>query len=968
MEQTKKISRKAISLLLAVLMVISCFSGMSMTAYAATSHGITINTAQHGTVTASVNGSVATSAEEGATVMLTANPDNGYRLKSISGTYKGNTQETKGLNGTKTINGTYFNLNATDAAGAGWKLANNSTITITSKDTSVKINKVDFNISQRGNSFNLNNVSCSAGTKSLNGNTLSVSSINGTTVTLSSSVNNAGYVRFNSVTIYGTGAVDTNLTISTTGDVNVRTFTMPAVVQGDVTITPVFEEIPKYNVTLNGGANATTSGGNTTQTGVTGAMTTVTYTANNNFEFPKTSEYYKKTNGITVARTSDTVVTVSGTPTADTTVTVPDALAKEYTVTFLNEDGTELQSGKVAYGETPEYNGATPTKADDAQYTYTFTGWTPAVSAVTGDVTYTATYTSTDIFVISDGVLTAYNGDKNALKNLTIPDEVTEIAGSVFKNCSNLESVNLNNVVKVEGDAFFGCSKLSSVIGSKLKYVGYRSFCTTTASLRTLTLRSGNNGTDKKGYDSLFAVSAMVDAGQPTWYFYTVVRKGDNGNDFHYTAFNQTFLIEEGVTPFIESDYEAEQISASGVNKSAIIYITIDDENHTIRVKSNESNVSGYGPGTKILIDGVQYTIEENAVYSVTWKNYDGTTLETDTDVEEGTIPTYNGATPTKADDAQYTYTFTGWTPAVSAVTGDATYTAQFEATAKSTADNGYNLTLNDGINVNFLIDTDFYGAEDGYIEYEYIKSSTTESAEREGGSIDVADLPIYSGGNVYDGDSQLTLKAAPAQIAEDYIIRVYDKDGELKNTLTVSIADYCEKMKNDATYGELMSALLDYGQLANEYFGYADKVEGDYEVPHTENYKAELSAEESAALDSLAVANIVNQGEAQVTGVSYIAQMNPEFKFFFTGTSVTTAEVSGDLRAKVDKTNTGATVKVTGLNASDFGKTFTVTMDGTTLEYNGYAYLKAAMNSAALKDLAKGIFRYAQAADKTFN
>ena len=287
---------------------------------------------------------------------------------------------------------------------------------------------------------------------------------------------------------------------------------------------------------------------------------------------------------------------------------------------------------------------------------------------------------------------------------------------------------------------------------------------------------------------------------------------------------------------------------------------------------------------------------------------------------------------------------------------------------ALPSANNGYNLTLNDGINVNFLIDTDFYGAEDGYIEYEYIKSSTTESAEREGGSIDVADLPIYSGGNVYDGDSQLTLKAAPAQIAEDYIIRVYDKDGELKNTLTVSIADYCEKMKNDATYGELMSALLDYGQLANEYFGYADKVEGDYEVPHTENYKAELSAEESAALDSLAVANIVNQGEAQVTGVSYIAQMNPEFKFFFTGTSATTAEVSGDLRAKVDKTNTGATVKVTGLNASDFGKTFTVTMDGTTLEYNGYAYLKAAMNSAALKDLAKGIFRYAQAADKTFN
>ena len=379
---------------------------------------------------------------------------------------------------------------------------------------------------------------------------------------------------------------------------------------------------------------------------------------------------------------------------------------------------------------------------------------------------------------------------------------------------------------------------------------------------------------------------------------------------------------------------------------------------------------TGWSPEVTAVTADVTYTATYSQTvreYTVTFLNDDGTELQS-SQVAYGETPEYNGETPTKSDDAQYTYTFSGWSPEVTSVTGDVTYTAQFEATAKSTADNGYNLTLDDGINVNFLIDTDFYGAEDGYIEYEYIKSSTTESAEREGGSIDVADLSIYSGGNVYDGDSRLTLKAAPAQIAEDYIIRVYNNAGELQKELTVSIADYCEKMQDNATYGELMTALLNYGQLANEYFGYAAKVDGDYEVPHTENYKAELSAEESAALDSLAVATIVNQGEAQVTGVSYIAQMNPEFKFFFTGTSATTAEVSGDLRAKVDKTNTGTTVKVTGLNASDFGKRFTVTVDGTEIEYNGYAYLKAAMNSAALKDLAQGIFRYAQAADKTFN
>jgi len=57
--------------------------------------------------------------------------------------------------------------------------------------------------------------------------------------------------------------------------------------------------------------------------------------------------------------------------------------------------------------------------------------------------------------------------------------------------------------------------------------------------------------------------------------------------------------------------------------------------------------------------------------YTVTWKNADNTTLETDTNVPYGTTPTYNGATPTYQGE-----TSTGWNPAVGPITGDTTYTA----------------------------------------------------------------------------------------------------------------------------------------------------------------------------------------------------------------------------------------------------------------------------------------------------
>ena len=101
------------------------------------------------------------------------------------------------------------------------------------------------------------------------------------------------------------------------------------------------------SVNLSGGANATVSGGSTTQAYFNcgsnrSEMTPVTYTASDGYKFPKTSAAYGTTNDITVTRTSDTVITVSGTPTATaTSIAVPDAKSEVDEITW---EGSILNS------------------------------------------------------------------------------------------------------------------------------------------------------------------------------------------------------------------------------------------------------------------------------------------------------------------------------------------------------------------------------------------------------------------------------------------------------------------------------------------------------------------------------------------------------------------------------------------------------------------------------------------------
>ena len=70
-----------------------------------------------------------------------------------------------------------------------------------------------------------------------------------------------------------------------------------------------------------------------------------------------------------------------------------NSIINKYTITFKNDDGSELCADEWDYGTMPYCE--EPTKEDDEQYRYTFAGWSPDIVVVKADATYTATYTVT---------------------------------------------------------------------------------------------------------------------------------------------------------------------------------------------------------------------------------------------------------------------------------------------------------------------------------------------------------------------------------------------------------------------------------------------------------------------------------------------------------------------------------------------------------------------------------------------
>ena len=338
-----------------------------------------------------------------------------------------------------------------------------------------------------------------------------------------------------------------------------------------------------------------------------------------------------------------------------------------YTVIWKNGDTVLETDNSVSYGATPNYNGETPTKAADAEYTYTFSGWTPSISNVTGDITYYAQFTNS----ANKYTVTFYDDDGITVlgTSIVVHGETASYSNSLpTKTDTAQHAYVFDKWVTVNGGGTEAV--LTNVTGDMNVYASYKA-TTKIYSVRILT----NN-------DTYGSVSTTILNNIP--YGTEIVLNGNN------LTIGENTIVATATTSTPQYTYSFSSWTAA----NAITGDTVITANFTRSVNK----------------------------YTVVWKNAEET-LEKDENVEYGSTPIYNGAMPTKPSTAEYSYTFSGWSPSISPVTGDVTYYAQF-----TDATNKYTVTFydDDGSTVLNVVAVD-YGQKAEFSHSNPTKSSTAQ-------------------------------------------------------------------------------------------------------------------------------------------------------------------------------------------------------------------------------------------------
>jgi uncharacterized repeat protein (TIGR02543 family) len=428
----------------------------------------------------------------------------------------------------------------------------------------------------------------------------------------------------NSITIQD---VDGNPITPTYAD-GLYSFTMPAKAC-TVTVTTV-----NYQVNIDEAANGsvTTDHDNCAEAGDTVALNIVDVVLG--YEFGGFTFKNDANENVTIATTKVNDSQYTFTMPAYNVTVEPAFALKTFTVTFFDEDGTTVLKEATTYEfGTPAIDIATPddpTKEDDADYHYTFNGWTPALAEVTTNQIYKATYTATAIVHVTGVSLDATEveavvGGDSVMVNAIIAPEAAEnqnVTWSIPEADAAIASVDHDGLTAWVTGLANGQTTLTVTTEDGNYTASVPVTVTTNVAGVTLT-SSSDTAILGKADVILTATLSPVTA---------------SNKNVTWTVEDQNVLI------LADADAAANE---SGVAKATIV------PRATGSTKITVTTVNGsHTADITITVKG----------HTVTWVDEDDTVLFEQTNVADGTIPSYPGtAEPSKAQNAQYTYSFAGW-------------------------------------------------------------------------------------------------------------------------------------------------------------------------------------------------------------------------------------------------------------------------------------------------------------------
>ncbi len=406
-------------------------------------------------------------------------------------------------------------------------------------------------------------------------------------------------------------------------------------VEGEKNYIAQYSSTPRtYSITYKDGDTILTGIEPATYTCGTGAAINGTYS-----KAGYTFNGWKDENG-------DPVTTILGNVYGDITL-YADLTIHQHNIIWKNGDETVKTDADQDYGTQSVWSDAMPTTAD-AQYTYTAIGWNTDPDATTAlDTLPTLGDEDLTLYAIYD------KNDETHRTTNTYPVTITAGANTTL-------TVKNGDTVLASGDEVPYGTVLTIEAAVDAHYTQHG----------VLTVKVNDEAYTESTYTVIGVTSISTeDIAEENINKYTVIWK--NGDETVKTDADQDYgtqAVWSGDMPTTADEQYTYTAIGWNTDPDATTALdtlpTLGDEDLTLYAiydKNDESNRTVNKYTVKWIVDGV----------------------ETETTYEYGATPSY-GTNPTKAEDATYTYEFSGWSPEIAIVTGNATYTAQFTATAKT--------------------------------------------------------------------------------------------------------------------------------------------------------------------------------------------------------------------------------------------------------------------------------------------